>query len=86
MSPFFSPSPPALRREVMKEVVQMEMVYGQPERRATDEKQCQECVSGTYERINPRLLKVTFEGEGIRRITCARCRRTLHLGFFRRCA
>jgi len=72
----------------MNEVVQMEMVYG-PERRVMRErgqKQCQECVSGNYQAINPRLLRVTFEGEGMRRITCARCRRTLHLGFFRRSA
>jgi len=75
----------------MKEVVQMEMVYGHPQRRvvrAPGEKECQECVSRNYREINPRLLKVTFEGEkgDIRRIACARCRRTLHLGFFRRAA
>jgi hypothetical protein len=73
----------------MKEVVKMEMVYGSRERRVVREpgqNECQECVSGNYREINPRLLKVTFEGRDMRRITCARCRRTLHLGFFRRAA
>ena len=67
----------------------MELMYGLPQRRvarAAGERECQECVSGNYLRINPRLLRVTFEGDGIRRITCARCKRTLHLGLFRRAA
>ena len=71
------------------EVVELEMVYAYPGRRlvrTSGQTECQECISGNYKTINPRLLKVTFEGQNgsTRRITCARCGRKLHVGFFRR--
>lgn len=67
----------------------MEMVYAYPGLRLeqmASRKDCQTCRPGDYRQINPRFLKVTFEGEqGLtRRITCARCGRVLHVGFFRR--